>query len=163
MVYSDGDGRDGIAIAVDADSTGDISKNVKWQVSVEKGLSGFGSPVCVNGTLYRYVAGGGAPIARNSDEKTPLIGKLYCVDWATGKVINVLDMPGCHPWVSPVATADGLIYYATGGKSYVIKAGQSPEIVGTSDLGDENPSSPAAVDGKLIIRGATTLWCIGKP
>jgi hypothetical protein len=114
--------------------------------------------------MYRYVAGGGAQVSRGSKERTDLIGKLYCVELATGKLTSTLDMPGFTNWASPVATADGYIYFATGTKSYVIKTGPKPEIVGVSDLGDYNPApSPAVVDGKLIIRGSSKLWCIGKP
>jgi hypothetical protein len=53
---------------------------------------------------------------------------------------------------------------ATGGRSYVVKTGPKPEVFGPNDLADYNIGpSPAIVDGKLIIRGANKLWCIGKP
>jgi outer membrane protein assembly factor BamB len=163
LVYSAGEGRSSMAFTVDAASTGDISKNVKWTFPFETGLGGYCSPVIVDGTMYRYVAGGGKRASR-SDEASPLIGKLCCVEMATGKQVHVLDMPGFTNWASPVATADGYIYFATGTKSYVIKAGPKPEIVGINELGDYNPApSPAVADGKLIVRGSSKLWCIGKP
>ena len=157
LVYSaPGWGGDGVVVAVDAESVGDLSKKVPWTVPVAKGLSAFGSPIILDGVMYRYVGGG-------DGKKTPIEGKLSCVQMATGKVTTMLDLPGFHSWVSPVATADGLIYFASGGKSYVVKTGATPEIVATNDLGDNNPASPAVADGKLIIRGNSKLWCIGKP
>ena len=149
-----------MAFAVDEGSTGNLDKNVKWTLPDSTRLGGYCSPVIVDGIMYRFGGGGGG---RNKRDKAPLIGKLFCVDVSTGKQICVLDMPGYSNWSSPVATADGYIYFATGSKSYVIKAGPRPEIVGVNDLGDYNPAPiPAVADGKLIIRGSNYLWCVGK-
>ena len=63
---------------------------------------------------------------------------------------------------SPVATADGRIYLATAGKSYVVRAGPTFEILGTSTLGDANPSSPAIANERLFFRGQRNLYCIGN-
>ena len=148
-----------MAFAVDEGSTGDLSKNVKWTVPDSERGGGYCSPVIVDGSMYRF----GAARSGKRKERTPLIGKLLCVDVSTGKQICALDMPGYSNWSSPVATADGYIYFATGSKSYVIKAGPKPEIVGVNDLGDYNPAPiPAVADGKLIIRGSNYLWCVGK-
>ncbi|MGD0896658.1 MAG: PQQ-binding-like beta-propeller repeat protein [Thermoguttaceae bacterium] len=148
LVYSDtGWGGEGCAVAVDAESAGDITKNIKWKLpGVAKA---FCSPVFVGGTMYRF----------DSDDG----GTLRCVDLATGKLLNTLDLPRLSDLASPVVTADGYIYFATGGKSYVVKPGPTPEIVSTNDLGDAGHSSAAVVEGRLIIRGNSNLWCIGKP
>jgi outer membrane protein assembly factor BamB len=91
------------------------------------------------------------------------IGKLYCLDLKTGKELHVLDMPGFPNWSSPVGSADGYLYFASGTKSYVVKTGPNPEVVAVNNLGDYNPAScPALTEGKLIIRGSAKLWCIGK-
>jgi len=61
-------------------------------------------------------------------------------------------------------SADGYVHYALGGKSSVVKAGPQPEVLDANELGDYKLGPwPAVADGKLIIRGATTLWCIGNP
>lgn len=159
LLHADG-GRGG-AVPVDESSTGDISKSEKWTASYVAGLGGYSSPVIVDGVIYKYVAGiGGVKKQRNR----PLICKLLCIELNTGKTTSTLDMPGLTNWTSPLATADGYVYYATGSKSYVVKTGAKPEVIGPNDLGDYNfGSCPAVVDGKLIIRGGNKLWCIGKP
>ena len=54
------------------------------------------------------------------------------------------------------------VYYATAGKSYVLKAGPKFELLGEGDLGDNNPASPAVADGRLFLKGAKFLWCVGE-
>jgi len=42
-----------------------------------------------------------------------------------------------------------------------VKAGPTFEILATNDLGDASPASPAAADGKLVLKGRKWLFCIG--
>ena len=64
---------------------------------------------------------------------------------------------------SPIATADGRIYFASSGKSYVIKAGPELELLATNDLGEGNDYiAPAVSGGRIFIKGKSYLWCIGK-
>jgi outer membrane protein assembly factor BamB len=173
LVYSDGllfmntatIGRpaENIAFSVDAESTGNISQNVAWRFPSGPG-GGYSSPVIMDGVMYKYLAAGGGNVGKGSTKTSPFIGKLYCLDIKTGKQLHVLDMPWFSSWSSPVGSADGYLYFASGTKSYVVKTGPTPEIVAINNLGDYNPApSPAIVDGKLIIRGSSKLWCIGKP
>ena len=154
-------GSQGGAIPVDESTTGDISTvEEKWKTSYDDRCSAESSPVIVDGIIYKYDAGIGG---NDRQSNRPLIGKLRCIEVNTGKVTNTLDMPGLSSWTSPVATADGYVYYATGSKSYVVKTGPKPEVIGRNLLGDfKFGPSPAVVDGKLIIRGGNKLWCIGR-
>jgi outer membrane protein assembly factor BamB len=154
----------GAAIPVDESTTGDISAvKEKWRTSytvptIDNKDGADSSPVIFDGIIYKY-----QPRGEPRGTFPPVIFKLYCIELNTGKVTNTLDMPGLSSWTSPVATADGYVYYATGSKSYVVKTGPKPEVIGPNLLGDFNlGSSPAVVDGKLIIRGGNKLWCIGK-
>jgi hypothetical protein len=61
-----------------------------------------------------------------------------------------------------VAAADGLLYFASGGKSYVVRAGPKFEIVAANDLADPSNASPAIAGGQIFIRGTSFLYCIGK-
>jgi hypothetical protein len=61
-----------------------------------------------------------------------------------------------------VATADGRIYCASAGKSYVIKAGPEFEVLGSSDLGDAGRGAPAIAAGRIYLKGSRYLFCIGK-
>ena len=71
-------------------------------------------------------------------------------------------LPGVSTHASPVAAPDGRIYLASGGKSYVVKAGEKFEILATNDLGDDGPASPAAADGRLYLKGRKALYCVGE-
>jgi outer membrane protein assembly factor BamB len=87
---------------------------------------------------------------------------LRCYKMATGELVYAERLPGVSPSSSPIATADGRIYFAGPGKSYVIKAGPEFEILGTGSLNEPDPfSTPAVSGGRLFIKGRNYLWCIG--
>jgi outer membrane protein assembly factor BamB len=76
---------------------------------------------------------------------------------------------GIPTFSSPVATKDGRLYFASAGKSCVIKAGPKLEVLATNDLaeGEKNEwtltgPSAAVADGRLFLRGPKSLTCIGK-
>jgi outer membrane protein assembly factor BamB len=143
LLYVDS-GRGGMGIAVDATGSGDVSKtHLKWKVpSVQSGLS---SPLLVGDHLYRV---------HGSDFIT-------CWKWTTGEEVFKGRLEGAETAASPIATADGRIYCVSGGKSYVLKAGPTLEILARNDLGDANKSSPAIAAGRIYIKGGRYLWCIG--
>ncbi len=146
VVYLDsGRGGPGAACAVDPTSSGNITEtSTKWKVG---GIpEGFSSPVIVGEYLYRL--------------HKP--GVLHCWKLATGENVFVERLQGIDTSVSPVVTADGRIYLASAGKSFVLKAGPKLEILGQGDLGDPGPASPAVADGKLFLKGRQFLFCIGK-
>jgi outer membrane protein assembly factor BamB len=146
--YADG-GRGGAGIAVDlADwKPGDAAAKLtpKWQT--ERLKESLGSPIVVGPNVYRQIG-----------------DTLYCWELATGR--EVFSAPGKlaggSSRVSPFATPDGLIYFCSGGRSFVIRAGDKFEQVSLNDLQDGNDASAAVADGKIYIRGAKYLWCIGK-
>ena len=155
------------ALPVDANSANDILANrFKKTADFSTKMPAFteGSPVVFDHIVYQYVNNynqGGLP-AKIQPDKGMLVGLKRTA--GSPEIVSQTPLPGVSNWASLVATADGYIYVATGGKSYVIKAGPKPEIVGVNDLNDYNIGpSPAVTDGKLIIRGSTKLWCIGKP
>jgi len=146
LVYIDS-GRGGKGTCVAAGGVGDVTKtHAKWTLA--RGPSGFGSALAAGGLLYRVADPGVLRVWRMKD----------------GEELATLRLPGVSTACSPVLTADGRIYAASAGKSYVIKAGEKPEILGQSDLGDPSNASPAIAGGKLILRGARKVWCVGpKP
>ena len=58
-------------------------------------------------------------------------------------------------------TPDGRLYFATGGKSIVVKVGPEFESFAVTDLGDGGAASPAVAHGRLYIKGSKHLFCIG--
>lgn len=144
MVYCDsGRGGGGYALEL-AETKGKTEVPLKWKLDrVRPELS---SPIIVGNHLYRLGAG----------------GVLTCRALATGEEVYAQKLLGAHSWVSPVATADGLIYLASSGKSHVVRAGSTLTIVATSELPDPNHASPAFSDGMIFLKGRKHLYCIAR-
>jgi len=149
IAYGDsGRGSEGIAVDLSAiPAAGDAKPAAAtplWKTPKLK--QSLGSPVIVGPHLYR----------QDGDE-------LYCWEVATGKEVYVNSkLAGGNSRISPFATADGLIYFCSGGRSFVVRAGPVFELVALNDLQDGNDASAAVSDGRIYIRGAKYLWCIGK-
>jgi outer membrane protein assembly factor BamB len=148
LLYAD-HGRGGqTGSAVDPTGKGDVSKtHVKWQVRVDgDGVAGS-SGIIVGDHIYR---GGGHDFIR-------------CWSLANGELANEVKAARLTPSASPIATPDGRIYFASPGKSYVIRADPKLEILATNDLNDgADYTTPAASEGRIFIKGKSYLWCIGK-
>jgi outer membrane protein assembly factor BamB len=144
IVYVDS-GRGGPGIAVDPTGQGDVTKtNVKWKLAKVPDGS-IGSPVVVGEFMYRL--------------QHPDV--LHCYRLTDGKEMYSERLSGASAVPSPVAMADGRIYFASGGKSFTVRAGPKFELLGTSDLGDPSQASPAVADRRLFIRGGRNLYCVG--
>jgi outer membrane protein assembly factor BamB len=137
-------GREGAAI--DPTGKGDVSKtHVKWKTEVE-GVAGS-SAIIVGDHIYRS---SGQDFIR-------------CWDVKSGELVDEIRAARITPSSSPIATADGRIYFAGPGRSYVIRADPKLEILATNDLNDgDNYPTPAVSGGRLYIKGKSYLWCIGK-
>jgi outer membrane protein assembly factor BamB len=144
LVYGDS-GRGGPALAVDPAGSGDLTKTgVRWKLASMP--EGFSSPVVVGDLLYRL--------------HSP--GVLHCLKMTSGESLYRERLEGIDPAVSPIATADGRIYCASAGKSYVVQAGPTFTILGSGDLGDAARASPAVADGMLFLKGTRNLYCVDK-
>ncbi len=145
VVYVDS-GRGGPGLAVDPTGTGDVSKtHAKWKNPNVTGES-LNSPLIVGEYLYRL--------------QSPGVLKVYKLP--SGELMYSERLPEIASAVSPVATEDGRIYLASAGKSYVVRAGPTFEVLGASALGDASQSSPAVANDRLFLRGQKHLYCIGK-
>jgi len=143
VVYAE-DGRGNSGLAVDPTGKGDVTKtHLKWAADHARGE--LSSPVIVGEYLYRLGS-----------------QKLLCMKAATGELVYSEKLPGINSYVTPIPTADGRLYVASSGKSYVVKLGAKFEILGTSDLGDSNHAMPAISDGRMFLKGQRFLYCIGK-
>jgi outer membrane protein assembly factor BamB len=145
LVFSDS-GRGGRGICVDASGSGDVTAtHLKWTVpQISEGLS---SGVITGGRVWRTHG--------------PDILKSF--DLRTGARILNERLSGVSTWASPVVTADGLIYFASAGKSYILRPGDKLDIAGSGDLGEDNRASAAVSSGSLYLRGDKHLFCIRKP
>src|SRR5258706_3159602 len=140
-----GRGGPGFGITVDPAMTGDVTKSaLRW--SVRQITEGFGSPSIVGAHRYR------------------LRGKGVLKGYALGDGAEVYShrLEGAAPAVSPIATRAGTIYFASSGRSYVIKAGAAFEQVAVNNLDDPNYASPAVAEGRIYLKGQRFLYCIGR-
>lgn len=143
FVYCDS-GRGGPGFAVDPTGTGDVTKtHIKWKIAQVK--EGYSSPVVSGDYLYRL--------------QSPEI--LVCYLLSTGEAAYTERLTGVTTSSSPIATPDGRVYFASAGKSFVVKSGPKLDILSTNDLGDASSASPAVADGKLFLKGRKWLYCIG--
>jgi len=60
-----------------------------------------------------------------------------------------------------VAYDKKLLLSSEDGDTFVIRAGPRHEVLRTNSIGEPIYASPAIARGRLFIRGATHLYCIG--
>lgn len=146
LLYADA-GRGGQeGAAIDPTGKGDVSKtHVKWRTRAE-GVAAA-SAILVGKHIYR---------ASGQDY-------IRCWSLTDGELLKELKAPRISPSASPIATADGRIYFASSNKSYVIRADPELEVLAVNDLNDgPDYTTPAVAGGRLFIKGKSYLWCIGK-
>ena len=139
-------GRGGPLVAVEPIGSGDVTKShLKWKTSPIP--EDYGSPAIADGHIYYAHKG----------------NFLKCWKLDTGELVYNERLPDkVNTTASPVVTADGRLYFASAGKSVVVKVGPKFELLGTSDLGDSANTSPAVAHGKLVLKGGKFLYCVGK-
>ncbi|MCX7044638.1 MAG: PQQ-like beta-propeller repeat protein [Candidatus Sumerlaeota bacterium] len=144
LVYCDS-GRGDSGVAIEPTGAGDVTKtHLKWKTAqLPEGLS---SPIIVGEYLYR----------------THIASVLKCFRLSNGEVVFSERLEGISTHASPITTPDGRIYFASAGKSVVIKAGPKLEILARNDLADPNFASPAVSGGRIFLKGTKNLFCIGK-
>lgn len=139
VVYSDS-GRGGKAVCV-VPGVGAVEP--RWTYpQIPEGLS---SPIIAGGLVWR--------------SHSPEIVKAIRV--SDGTLAFSERLPGVSTYASPFATADGRIYFASAGKTYVLKVGDKLETLAVNELGEDNRASAAVSAGRIYIRGNKTLTCIG--
>jgi outer membrane protein assembly factor BamB len=97
--------------------------------------------------------------------KPPAAGKpneIVCWALTTGEQVYRAQADGVSILSSPIATADGRVYFLGGGKNYVIKSAPEFQVLAANTLaGGNNGSSPAVSGGRIFVRDDSTLFCIG--
>ena len=131
-------------MAVKPDGNGDVSEShVVWHK--QNARCYVPSPIVVDGHLLV------------ADDR----GTANCFAPQTGERLWQTRL-GKHYSASLVA-ANGLAYFlADDGIMKIVRPGTKPNVIATNHLGENTYSSPAIVDGQLIIRGEKHLYCIAK-
>lgn len=139
-------GNESNLFAIDPNGAGDVTKShLKWEA--EDGVPDTPSPVTDGSRLWALTAG----------------GDLTCYEVATGKKLFEKAIDG-EFYASPTLIGDRLLLLARDGKAFFVSA--KPEDkgkeLGQLSLGEGVDASPAFSDGRMLIRGATHLFCVGK-
>jgi outer membrane protein assembly factor BamB len=136
-------GRNGPTIGLRPGGKGDVSEtHLAWRTV--RGGPHVPTPIYLDGRLYTI-----------ND-----FGIATCLDAATGKLIwqdRLRDKFSASP-----IEAGGLLYFPSeAGVTYVLRAGDTFDVVAENDLGSPILASPAVADGKLILRTQAEIVCIG--
>src|SRR5262249_8854467 len=90
-------------------------------------------------------------------------GIVTCLDGRTGEVKyqgGRVPIPAKFT-ASPVAFEDKILVTSEDGDTFVIKAGSEFNVLRTNSIGEPVYASPALSQGKILIRGERSLYCIG--
>lgn len=124
--------------------TGDVTKQAcVW--TNEDNAPDITSPVSANGLLYTVTTGGTVNCLEARDGH-----KLWSQDLQF--IVNA----------SPAVVGNKLLVLAQTGEGFVLEAGREFKQVATNQLKDRFTASPAFAPGKIFLRGATNLYCLGK-
>jgi outer membrane protein assembly factor BamB len=141
LIYS-ASGRNGPTLGLRPGGKGDVTTtHLVWRAV--RGGPHVPTPALVNGRLYT---------ANDT-------GILSCLDAATGKLIYLERLDDQFS-ASPIVAGDLLYFPAESGITYVVRAGDKLDVIARNDLGAPILASPA-VDGRLYLRTADELVCIG--
>jgi outer membrane protein assembly factor BamB len=91
-------------------------------------------------------------------------GVFDAYDLATGKELyrQRLSVVGSGYSASPVA-ADGKIYLSNeDGDMLIVEAGATFKHLATNSMGETLMATPALSDGVMYVRGAATLYAVGR-
>jgi outer membrane protein assembly factor BamB len=151
---------DGMIFAISGDGGGD-----RHMVAIKAGTSGDVTETALLWERKKETAYVPMPLARGdyvfwvSDKEN----KAVCVEAKTGKEVWNERLGGsAEVTASPVLIDDKIYSVADDGKVYVFAAEPKFDLLATNDLKEAVSASPAVADGKLYIRGANHLFCIGK-
>ncbi len=129
-------------LAVAVGGAGDVSEtHVQWRNAA--GAPYVSSPLLHDDLLYM------------ANEN----GILTVTDATSGEVLSRGRLGGVFT-ASPIFAAGHIYFVNEGGDTVVLRPGPEPEVVGRNRLGERTLASPAAVDGKILIRTDQHLYCI---
>ena len=91
------------------------------------------------------------------------MGFLTCHDAKTGEEVYGRERIGGSYTASPWSYNGKIFCLGEDGKTRVVTAGASYEVLHTNDLGELCLATPAVSRGHLLIRTAAKLYCITTP
>jgi outer membrane protein assembly factor BamB len=138
-----------VITAVKLGGSGNLDGTDKIAWRYNKGTAYVPSPILYGDYLYLMSDG----------------GILTCLNAKTGEVVyegGRVPVATKFYGASPVAFDGKILLTSDDGDTFVIKAGPKHEVLGTNSIGEPSNTSIAIADGKLFVRGAKHLFCIGN-
>ncbi len=129
-------------LAIKPDGNGDVTgSHVVWRST--EGAFYVPSPISVGGYLL----------------STMMNGQVHCIEAATGKILWKENLG--KQYASPVLV-NGLVYMPNdAGVITIIKPGPTFESIAKNSIGETMFASPAISNGRIYLRGANHIFCIG--
>ncbi len=87
-------------------------------------------------------------------------GYLTCLSTRTGEMVWEQQLEGSFK-ASPVVAGDHLYLLGDDGKMLVVKVGNGFELLGEGMVGESCEATPALASGRMFIRGAEHVFCVG--
>lgn len=137
-----------VAMAIKPGGSGDVTGTPRVLWKYEKGTAYVPSPILYRDIVY---------LVTDRGLVTALDAKTGAVRYEGGRP----PIPATF-MASPVAIDGRIVLMSEDGDAFVIKAGPVHEIERTNSLGEPIFASPAVSQGRIFIRGASNLYCIGK-
>ena len=143
IIYMSRGYRSGPYLAVKPGGQGDVTKShVVW--NVETGAPYVSSLVYANGLLF---------MANDT-------GIVTAVDAKNGERVWQHRVPGVFS-ASPIVAGDRVYFVSEGGRTLVMRASRTAEVLAENDLDARLVASPAASRGRLFLRADDRLFAIG--
>lgn len=131
-------------IALRPDGAGDVTRTHQvW--AAEHDLPDVSTPVASAELVFSINSG----------------GLITCVDLKDGQPVWEHDLE-FDVQASPSLVGNRLFVLGTKGQCVWIEAGREFKELARSQLPDSFVASPAFAGGKMFLRGATNLWCVGS-
>jgi outer membrane protein assembly factor BamB len=146
FVYAGSHDKKGYALRLGG--SGDLTRSGSILWRHDKGTAYVASGILYQGNIYLLTDS----------------GIITCLNYRTGEVryeggrlpISTLF------FASPVAFDGQILFTSEDGDTFVLRAGPKFEVIARNSLGEAVYASPAISNGRIIIRGAENLYCIGN-
>jgi len=153
--------RGGAMLALKAGGKGELKTDaLTW--TYDERTSDSGTPLVYQGLIYVLQSDKNDPWGRGSKSSPGIF--LLVIDPVTGKEAGRCQLANGGAWRTSPTGADGRIYVMSeAGEVVVITAGPNGKILSRADYADGPACATiAAANGRLFIRTATKLTCIGR-
>lgn len=130
-------------LAIKPDGNGDVSNtHIAWRAT--EGAYYVPSPVTVGNYLFTTMTN----------------GQVHCIEVSTGKILWKENLGKQY---SSAVLINGLVYMPNDeGVITVIKQGPTFERIASNSIGEKMFASPAISNGRIYLKGASHLFCIGE-